>query len=145
MIGRLISPATTLGKAPSIPATTIDDIRVSDRFQLVQKPMQPGHAHVINPFHPIAHDFGGDNRFLGDGQVAGPGADDGDGSRPFGERFFLDGHATGDRMEDGGLEFFSHQARLIRGQPCDQDSVFPGQNGGRDFHNLRARFCPRRK
>ena len=58
------------------------------------KPMQAGHADVVNALDPVAHDFRRHRRFLGHGQIAGAGANDRDGSGTFGQRFFFNGHAT---------------------------------------------------
>ena len=44
--------------------------------------MQAGDAHIVNPLNPVAHDVGRDRGLLGDRQIAGPRAEDGDGPRP---------------------------------------------------------------
>ena len=40
--------------------------------------MDTSDTDVMNGFHFIAHDFGGDLRLLGDKDIAGAGADNGD-------------------------------------------------------------------
>ena len=72
-------PATTLGSAPSIPATTIRISAALDTRALSDQAMNAGHAHVEQSFHRVARQLGGQGRLLGDGDVAGPGADHGDG------------------------------------------------------------------
>ena len=58
MTGIATRPATTLGRAPSIPATQI---------------MNAGDADVVEMLGAVAHHAGGEERFLGHGNVAGPG------------------------------------------------------------------------
>ena len=56
MTGTLTSPATTLGNAPSIPATT-------------EQPMESGDADVVNPLDGVAHQFGRQRCLFGDGLI----------------------------------------------------------------------------
>src|SRR5690606_8649873 len=75
-----------------------DDIRALDRFEPVQQAVNAGNADVGDAFDAVAHDLGGDGRLFHDREVAGAGADDGDGARSFGQRFADDGDAAGEFM-----------------------------------------------
>ena len=76
--GAATSPETTLGSAPSMPATTIEHARLAELRQVVEQAVQPGHADVVDPLDVVAHQLGGDGGLLGHRQVGGAGADKAD-------------------------------------------------------------------
>ena len=141
MTGLETSPATTLGNAPSMPATTTSTLARRMFSDLASNRCRPGHADVVNPFDAVAHDFRRDRRFLGHGQITRAGANDADGSGTFGQGFFLDGHAAGKRVMDGALEFFAQGAGMAVGDARDEHALFGRQNFGGDFDHLFRRFA----
>ena len=104
MTGLDTNPATTLGSAPSMPATTMITFARWMALQTPKQPVHAGHAHVGDSLHAIAHDLGGDGGLLGDRQVAGAGADHGDGAGPLGQGLALDGHTPCQLVMHGALE-----------------------------------------
>ena len=78
MTGQSTRPPTTLGKAPSMPATTTRASALPSRRQLVQEPVQARDAHVGHQRDLAVPGLGRDPRLLGDGEVARPRRDDDD-------------------------------------------------------------------
>ena len=107
--------------------------------------MQAGHADVADALDAVAHDFGGDGGFLGHGQIARAGADDGDGAGAFARGLFFDGDAARDFVMDGALEFFAQRARMFGGDAGDEDALLALEEFGGDADDLRRASCPRRK
>ena len=50
------------------------------------EPVEPGHAAIVEPLHPIAHRLRGDGGLLGDAAVGGARAHDRDEPDPVGRR-----------------------------------------------------------
>ncbi len=48
-IGTPVSPPTTDGSAPSMPATTIRQSACASRSRTAEQPVQPGDADVVDP------------------------------------------------------------------------------------------------
>ena len=78
--GTLTMPPTTLGSAPSMPATTITTRARCDLLAGRQQSMQPGHPHVHQPLHRMAEGLGHHRRLFGYRKIAGAGGDDEDGA-----------------------------------------------------------------
>jgi hypothetical protein len=76
-IGEEMSPATTDGSAPSIPATTITQSAASSaaRCSRIRGRLRP---HVGDPFDAGSGRLDGDGSFLRDGQIGCSGSNDGD-------------------------------------------------------------------
>ena len=108
---------------------------------LRQQPVQPGHAHIVNPLDAVAHDFRRHRRLLRHRQIAGAGADDADGSRALGQRFFFDGDATGEFVVNGPLEFFAQRAGMCAGDARDEHARFGRQDFRGDFDDLFRRLA----
>lgn len=73
--------------------TRNDDQDVSGEklINVRKEPVQASDADVVNPQDGVSHEIGGDSGFFSDGQVAGAGANDGDGAGAFWERFIFEG------------------------------------------------------
>ena len=67
-------PATTLGSAPSMPATTMITRAPSRRDALREQAMQARDADVVQPIDRVAQQLGGHRRFFGHRHVRGAGA-----------------------------------------------------------------------
>jgi len=80
-----------------------EHVRLLNRFQPPQQPVQPGHARVRHALDAVAHDFRRHRRLLRHGQIARAGANDRDDSRPPGQRLFLDGDTPRQFVVDGEL------------------------------------------
>ena len=78
MTGTSTSPPTTLGSAPSMPATTMMTRAAIEAVVFAEQPVEAGDADVVQPIDRVAHDLGGDGRFLGDRQVGRAGGGDQD-------------------------------------------------------------------
>ena len=77
---RSTRPATTLGSAPSMPATTMMTRAAFRRACSPSSRWSAGDADVVEPVDRVAHQLGGDRRFFGDRQVGGAGGGDEDGA-----------------------------------------------------------------
>ena len=73
--GQSTSPPTTLGSAPSIPATTTIASAPPSAFDLLEQAMQPRDADVGQESDLAVPRLGRNPRLLGHGQVARPGRD----------------------------------------------------------------------
>ena len=60
--------------------TDDDDARFREHAAMGKKAMDARHSDVVKRLDVVAHEFGSDDGFLGDGNVAGSGGDDGDGA-----------------------------------------------------------------
>ncbi len=118
-----------------------DHIRAADGFQTAEQAMHARHADVVHALDAVAHDLRGDGRLLGDGEVARPRADHGNGAGSFAQRFFLDGEASRQFMVDGALEFAADRARVFVRDARGEDVVFAFQQGGGDFDDLLGGFA----
>ena len=78
MTGTLTRPATTLGSAPSMPATTMMTRAAARRRALAEQAVESGDADVVQPLDVVAHQLGRARRLLGDRQVGGAGGGDDD-------------------------------------------------------------------
>ena len=106
-----------------------------------KNPMQSRHAHIHDSHDVVAHDLGSDGGFLGHRQITRAGADDSDVSRVLGQRFLLDGHAAGEFVVDGVLEFFPQRFRVFESNPRDEDILFTLDEFTRDRHDLFRSFA----
>ena len=113
-------------------------VRILKGVQAADETVESGDADVVDPRDPVAHDFGGDGRLFGHGQVAGARADDGDGARLLAQGREFDGDAARDFVMDGAPEFLAQGARVVRGDARDQDALFVVKKFGGDTHNLRG-------
>ena len=141
MTGLDTSPATTLGNAPSMPATTTMTFALWIISRRASIRCKPGHADVVNALDAVAHDFGGDGGFLGHRQIARAGANDGDEPGALRQRLFLDGHAAGERMMDGALEFFAQRAGVFGVMRVTSTRLIVCQKFGGDFDDLLRRLA----
>ena len=73
MTGTSTRPPTTLGQRALHAGHDDDDPRGGEAGMLGQEPVEAGDADVVEPVDGVAHRLGTDGRFLGDGQVGGPG------------------------------------------------------------------------
>ena len=69
--GAAISPATTLGSAPSIPATTMTTLAARSCPRQDKRRCRSRHADVVQLLRRLAHHLQRPCRFLGDGKIAG--------------------------------------------------------------------------
>ena len=116
-------------------------LRLLKRFHSREHPVQAGHADVVDALDAVAHDFGGDGGFLGHRQIARAGTDDGDEPGALGQRLFFDGHAAGEAMVDGGLEFFPQGVGMFGSDAGDEHRLAMIQKFGRDFDDLFRRLA----
>ena len=75
-------PATTLGSAPSMPATTIMTRADFEPIALREHAVDAGDADVVDAIDRVAHKLGRDRRFFGDRQSDGAGRTQHDRSLP---------------------------------------------------------------
>ena len=112
-----------------------------------EQPVKSGDADIVNPRHTASHELCGDGRFLGDRQVAGPGADDGHVSHADLRRFGSDRDTPGDLVVMRVSEPFPNGPGVGPGDARHQDpatgrdeSLRNGGRLGRGFpsskHNL---------
>ena len=101
-----------------------------------QQPVQARNPGIPDALDPVAHDFSRHSRFLGHRQVARAGAEHGDGTGPFRQRLFLDGHTSGDRVMNGPLEFFAQCPGVFGRGAGDEHPLFQRQDFRGDVHHL---------
>jgi len=118
-----------------------NDIRAANRFNAIQQPVHAGDADIAHALHGVAHDFCGDRGFFGHGQITRAGAGDGDGAWPFRQRFFFNRKATGEFVVNGAFKFFSHGARVLRGNAGGENVLAVIEEFGGDFHDLLRCFA----
>ena len=110
MTGTATRPPTTLGNAPSMPATQITTRAFINAALWLQQAVDAGDAYVEDVFDLIAHESSGKHGFFGNGNIAGAGGDHRDDA--FARRSFVafDGDSAGERMELHFAAIFSRYA-----------------------------------
>src|SRR5579863_4617073 len=103
-----------------------DDICALDNFEFAENTVQAGDADVTDALDTVAHDFGGHGGFLGDGQIAGAGADNGNRAGTFARGRFFDGDAARQLVVNGVLEFFAQGAGVGVGDARDENALLAG-------------------
>ena len=78
MTGTPTRPPTTLGRAPSMPAQTTTISAVRTDGELRQQSMQSRHANIVETRYLCPEQVRGKCSLLGNGQVTGTRAQDGD-------------------------------------------------------------------
>ena len=136
--GQSTSPPTTLGKAPSMPATTTKRIGIAQLGELVQQAVQTGHTHIGHQRHVAVPGQGGDTCLLGHRQVARACRDD---HHPayLAARLgrALDPKGSANRIV---LALGENRPQMIRDRridPCDQPPLFMLDQCAQDGLDLR--------
>jgi len=111
---------------------------------MLEQAVDTGDADVVNGFGAIAHGAGAEEGFFGDGNIAGAGGDDGDGS--FAENFGIafDGDDAAAGMELGGFsESFdgSEDFGVDAGNEDVMVRAFFFEHGADDSGDLLRRFA----
>ena len=84
--------------------------------------MKAGHSDIVDVADGVAHNFGGNRRFLSNREIAGPRAHNRDRSGAFGRRLGFDRHATGHLVIGGRFELLPDGFGLHRRHPGDQQA-----------------------
>jgi hypothetical protein len=87
--------------------------------------MQTRDTDICNANHRVAHDLCGYGGFLSHRHIAGSGTNDCNRPLAFGQRLFLDCHATREFMVNRALEFLPQRLHMIRREPRNEDVLFP--------------------
>lgn len=111
-----------------------EDIGAAEGVEASQETVQSCHPDVVDTFDVISHEIGGDCGFLGDGEIAGAGAQDSDESGKFTQGGLLKAEATGGLVMDGGREFLLEDSGVFGGDPGRERSAvclvqFTGDGG----------------
>ncbi len=103
----------------------------------MQETMEPCDADIVESSDTVTHEFGGDGRFLGDGGIGRPRAEDLYGSfRLRRARPLLQGKYTRNGMISHLFDTFSNRRRLLRGNAGDEDIATEGPHGPNDLDDL---------
>ena len=120
MMGAARRPPRTLGRATFHAGDGDDDVGFAEGFEVGDEAVEAGDAGIVDGEGLVAHEVGGEAGFLGDGEVAGAGGDDGDArrARGVGEAVEIDGVGEfvvveGGDEAAGGAELFL-RARVAR-------------------------------
>ena len=107
--------------------------------------MQAGDAHVVNAGNGIAHDFRGDGGFLRNRQVAGPGADHGDGPHPLRQGLAFDHDAPSHFMVDHVRKNGLQGCGVLRSCAGDEYPMVAFNDFGRDSSHVGRGSFPCRR
>src|SRR5690348_4301200 len=111
---------------------------------MFEKAVDARDADIVDGFGAIAHDAGAEQGFFGDGNVAGAGGNDGDGSFAEDVAVAFDGDDAGTGMEFGGFAEALHGGEDLGIDPGNENVVagsFLFEHGADDSGDLLRRFA----
>ena len=118
-----------------------EDIGGKQFFVEREEPVDAGNADIVIFLHAVAHDLGGDDRFLGDRDVGRAGTENRNQAGTLGLRLERDGDGVGggvipgfrERALDGPVSFLAGAS--------GQEFVVVFENRASNLHNLNRRFA----
>ena len=141
-IGTPVSPPTTDGSAPSMPATTTRQSAASSRSRTAEQPVQPGHADVLDQVDrrrraPATVSAAS----AATGASRGAGRDDGHRAARLRQR--AQRHRPGDRVDVGLGQRRRHLGERLLGEPGGEHRALgvPLVEGAQDRDDLAGRLA----
>ena len=140
-IGTPVSPPTTDGSAPSMPATTTRQSAASSRSWTAEQPVQPGHSDVLDELYRRAVHPDRQRGLGRDRRVTGAGRDHGDRAPRLRER--TERHRPGHRVDVGLGQRRRHLGERLLGEPGREHRPLgvPLVEGAQDRDDLAGRLA----
>ncbi len=113
-----------------------DDARPGQGFAVGQQAMNAGDSDVVKMFDFVAHEFGGDDGFFGDRDVAGSGGDHGDDALAVLHGIALQNDGARELAKFRGANFFLDRCKLLFVGPRGQDIAPVFGEAREDFCDL---------